>query len=107
MATDTSSRLQTISTNQRNTAAVQATVPKDQPDGKKIVMTATGNASSTSFNVAHNLGVVPTAFFLEATSLAASAAHYITADATNLTVVFAAAPAAAANNVTYVGWAFL
>jgi len=110
MATGTAGQnaagLQSIGTAKRANAADKALVPKDALEGKLISMTATGNAALTAFNVAHNLGAVPTAFFLEATSVAASALHTVTADATNLIVTFTAAPAAAANNITFVGIAY-
>lgn len=115
MATGTAgqnaSDLQALGTAKRATAVALANVPKNAPEGKAIVMTASGNASATSFTVAHGVTVngvaaIPTTFFLEPTSLAASAAHYCTKDDTNITVVFAAAPASAANNITFVGWAF-
>jgi hypothetical protein len=113
MATGTAGQnaagLQSLSDTKRTATAASA--PRNGPEGKQILMTASGNASATSFTVAHGLtkdgaAVAPSTFFLEATSLAASALHYITKDDTNLTVVFAAAPANAANNITFVGWAY-
>lgn len=64
-----------------------------------------GNGVLTAFNIPHGLGVIPSVFGVAAGSTAANILHFVTADATNLTVTFASAPASAANNVTIRWWA--
>lgn len=62
--------------------------------------TASGNASTTVFNIAHGLGSNPTYAFI---SVAQSGSAFIgtqyTTDATNIIVTFASAPASGTNNV--------
>lgn len=69
---------------------------------KKGTSTQSGNAVLTTFNIAHGLYTTPLSYSVQAASLAASALHYVTADATNLIIEYAAAPANAANNLTWV-----
>lgn len=97
--------LQALATAKRATATALALVPKDAPEGKKVTMTASGNAALVAFNTPHGLGVIPTWWVLTPTSVAASALHTVTADITNLIVTFPVAPASAANNITFVGFA--
>jgi hypothetical protein len=62
-----------------------------------------GDGLATSFSFAHGLATTPTVVNLEAKSADAAGDKYWTADATNITVTFAAAPAAGTDNVV-IGW---
>lgn len=59
--------------------------------------TASGNASTTVFNIAHGLGSNPTYAF--ATCSSVTNLYTYTTDATNIIVTFATAPASGTNNV--------
>lgn len=62
--------------------------------------TGTGNASLTAFVVTHGAGFTPGRVLLSPKSAAAAPAHWwSTPTATEFTINFAAAPAAAANNI--------
>ena len=62
--------------------------------------TASGNASTTVFNIAHGLGSNPTyAFISVAQSGSTALARSYTTDATNIVVTFASAPSSGTNNV--------
>jgi hypothetical protein len=65
--------------------------------------TFSGDAATTAFTIAHGLAAAPTVVNLEAKSADAVGDKYWTADATNITVTFAAAPAAGTDNVV-IGW---
>jgi hypothetical protein len=67
------------------------------------VATFSGDAATTAFTIAHGLAATPTVVNLEAKSADAVGDKYWTADATNITVTFAAAPAAGTDNVV-IGW---
>jgi hypothetical protein len=61
-----------------------------------------GTGAATQFNIPHGLGATPSRY----TAIPASAAavgFYATANATNIVITFASAPANAANNVS-VAW---
>lgn len=61
------------------------------------------NGSSTSILIAHGLGVAPTYFNAVATNAAAAGVSYVSADATNIIINYASAPAAGTGtyNVSY------
>ena len=59
--------------------------------------TASGNGSTTVFNIAHGLGSTPTYTFIVCSSL--TTANTYTVDATNIVVTFATAPVTGTNNV--------
>ena len=59
--------------------------------------TASGNASTTVFNIAHGLGSIPTYTFIVCSSLTNTNTY--TVDATNIVVTFATAPPSGTNNV--------
>lgn len=100
MATDNSSKLQTISDAKRALNDGQPT--RDAFEGKKGSSTHSGTGATTGpFNILHGLGQVPSQIILTATSVAAGAVHSATKDGTNISVTFAAAPANAANNITF------
>lgn len=61
--------------------------------------TLSGTGSATAFTIAHGLGGTPSSVRVTPGSSAASGAFYATADATNITVTYTAAPASGANNV--------
>jgi hypothetical protein len=65
--------------------------------------TFSGDGIATSFSFAHGLAATPTVVNLEAKSADAVGDKYWSADATNITVTFAAAPAAGTDNVV-IGW---
>lgn len=78
-------------------AANPGTPTKDQPDGKVIAVTKTGDAAWTTIVQAHGLTAAPAHVIISPTSAAAAAAAWVSAkDATNFTITFAAAPANAA-----------
>lgn len=58
-----------------------------------------GTGAQTVFNIPHTLGVVPTEYSVDPGSAGANALFFVSADATNLIVTFAAAPASGTNNV--------
>jgi hypothetical protein len=64
--------------------------------------TFSGNGSQTQFTIAHGLAGTPKSWCVEAGSADAKGDKYVTADATNLTVTFAAAPPSGTNNVVLV-----
>ena len=59
--------------------------------------TASGNGSTTVFNIAHGLGSNPTYAFAECSSITNTFTY--TTDATNIVVTFSSAPASGTNNV--------
>lgn len=63
------------------------------------VQTSNGTGALTAFVIPHGLGVVPQQFSAIAASVAAATSFYVTADATNLTVTYAVAPATGTGNV--------
>lgn len=58
-----------------------------------------GTGSATSFTIPHGLGVAPRTVQVTPGSAAATGAHHVTADATNLTVTYDTAPATGTGNV--------
>lgn len=62
---------------------------------------ASGNGSTTAFNIAHGLHGIPQKISLENGSSVATGAHYVTPDATNIVVTFVTAPASGASNITF------
>lgn len=61
-----------------------------------------GDGTTVSFPVTHLIGTAPSQVLPEATSSAASAAHWVSAkSASTFTITFAVAPAAGSNNVTF------
>jgi hypothetical protein len=60
-----------------------------------------GDGATVAFNIAHGLEATPTWWNVQAASTAAGAVHAVTATSTNLVVTFAAAPANAADNLTF------
>ena len=68
--------------------------------------TQNGDGTKVAFTIAHGLGVVPASYAAIPTSDAAVAPYKVTADATNLTVTLAAAPAAGTGNVVLTWMAF-
>ncbi len=61
--------------------------------------TLSGNGTTTTFNIAHNLLTTPTSPVVTPGSAAANGDYHITADATNISVVYATAPVTGTNNV--------
>jgi hypothetical protein len=61
--------------------------------------TFSGNGSTKTFTIAHGLASTPTKVLVTAGSDAAKGDFYVTADATNITVTYATAPASGTNNV--------
>ena len=62
--------------------------------------TASGNASTTVFNIAHGLGSNPTYTFVSVAQSGSAMIHRsYTTDATNIVVTFASAPSSGTNNV--------
>ena len=59
--------------------------------------TASGNASTTVFNIAHGLGSLPTYTFIVCSSLTTTNTY--TVDSTNIVVTFSSAPPSGTNNV--------
>lgn len=59
--------------------------------------TASGNASTTVFNIAHGLGSLPTYTFIVCSSLTTTNTY--TVDSTNIVVTFSTAPPSGTNNV--------
>ncbi|WP_051291318.1 phosphodiester glycosidase family protein [Fictibacillus gelatini] len=74
---------------------------RDLKDSNIGTLTYNGDGTSTSKTIPHGLGAIPNFFSVVPASVAAGTAgiKYVTADATNLTVYFNAAPAAGTNNV--------
>lgn len=61
--------------------------------------TFSGDGVATAFTIPHGLTATPSARVVWAESVDAAGDRYVTADATNLTVTFIAAPASGTNNV--------
>lgn len=59
-----------------------------------------GDGTTTQFDIAHGLGVAPEVVSVDAESADANGDRHITVDATNVSVVFAAAPASGTDNVS-------
>lgn len=76
-------------------------LPLEALDARRSAGTATfsGDGAATSFTIPHGLGAVPPVRDVTPESAAAGADHHISADATNIVVTYAAAPAAGTNNV--------
>jgi len=68
---------------------------------KKGVSTQSGNASTTSFNIAHGLGVTPSWASVIGSSTDADSDFSFTYDATNITVVYPFPPPNTASNLTW------
>lgn len=66
---------------------------------RKAQATFSGNGTTTAFVIAHGLGSTPVLVNLTPGSAAANGAFYATADATNITITYTAAPASGTNNV--------
>jgi parallel beta-helix repeat protein len=66
------------------------------------VATFSGTGTQTTFTISHGLAGAPKSWRVEAGSADAKGDKYVTADATNLIVVFAIAPPAGTNNVVLV-----
>ncbi len=58
--------------------------------------TATGDGTTTTFSIAHNMGIAPKKFVVTAASAGAAAPFFVTASATNVTVTYTTAPASGA-----------
>lgn len=93
--------LQALHTAQAGTAAALAAGPRTA----RLTSVQTGDASKVAFTIAHGLPAAPTLYYVTPRNAVSAALHFVTADATNVTVTFLAAPPAAANNVTFVGYA--
>lgn len=90
------SALQVLRTNSSGTDLEYATLDNERV-GKSV---ASGNASTTIFNIAHGLGSNPTyAFISVAQSGTPPRDNSFTTDATNIVVTFATAPSSGTNNV--------
>ena len=63
-----------------------------------------GTGAQTAFVIPHGIDTAPAAVNVTPGSSAASGAHYVTVDATNITVTFSAAPGSGTNNVV-LNWA--
>ena len=88
--------LQILRTNSGATDIEWATLDNERV-GKS---TASGNASTTIFNIAHGLGSKPTyAFISVAQSGSTNITKSYTTDATNIVVTFSSAPTSGTNNV--------
>lgn len=61
--------------------------------------TASGNGTSTAFNIPHSIGATPSVASVQCSSH--STAFTYTVDATNITVTFTSAPASGTNNVIF------
>lgn len=84
------------------------TPPTDDLEGVKLAVTASGNASATAFTFAHGLknqagnDIAPTNVQVTPRNAVSAAAHWVSSITTaNIVVTFSAAPAAAADNVTF------
>lgn len=64
------------------------------------IATASGNGSTTVFNIAHSIGSTPTVYMISLMSLSPVTYPFTyTADATNIVVTFTTAPISGSNNV--------
>lgn len=85
------------------TPSSSPSVPSSQITGRnRGVATPAGNGVLTAFTIAHGLGSVPTYFNAVAGNLLSAGPFFITADATNLTVTFVAAPGVGALSLRWV-----
>lgn len=60
---------------------------------------ANGDASTTLFTIAHELGATPTTFYVQKAAINLPDVDYATADATNITVNFKSAPPSGTSNI--------
>lgn len=72
------------------------------PGRARGTSTPAANGVLTAFTIAHGLGATPTYFSVTPGNLLSAALFYVTADATNLTVTFAAAPLTGALSLRWV-----
>jgi hypothetical protein len=63
--------------------------------------TQSGTGAAVAFNIPHLLGYVPNSYSVTPASSAAATDQWVTADATNLIVNYAVAPATGTNNLTW------
>lgn len=64
--------------------------------------TQSGDASTTTFNIAHGLGSSPTFYTVEFGSSDAVSPHYLTATSTNIVVNYSFPPPTGTNNLAFV-----
>lgn len=106
VAGDNASTLQTVGAGwDARSGAPSTRRPKDYLEGKLINVSTDGNASATTFNIAHGLvnaagnGVTPTSYSFEPTNAVSAATHWLTATTANVVLNFSAAPASGTGNV--------
>ncbi len=63
--------------------------------------TQSGNGTTTDFAIPHGLSATPTVWLLTVASAGARGTFHVEADATNLTVKYATAPASGTNNLIF------
>jgi hypothetical protein len=65
-----------------------------------------GDGVITDFNIAHGLGGVPSNWFVTVATSDAKGEHYVTADATHITVKYTTAPPTGTDNLIFNWMAF-
>lgn len=63
--------------------------------------TKSGDGATTTFTIAHGLGSTPVYFNVVPKNAASAGISYMTADGTNITIVYTVAPASGTNNLSY------
>jgi hypothetical protein len=92
--------LQVLRTNSGATDIEWATI-SSYTEGKGS-STKSGDASTTTFTIAHGLGSSPSFYTVSATSTDADSEFFLTVDATNITVNYPFPPPTGTSNLTYV-----
>jgi len=71
--------------------------------GQRLVLTGSGNGSSTTISLPHGVSGITTTSFAtaQARNAASSGIVSVTADATNVIIVYSVAPANGTNNLSY------
>lgn len=100
MPTSNADELQAIADGWEGRAGAPTDLRPTGLSGKQGQSTFSGNASATAFVVTHGLGKTPTNVQVTPTTAVASALHAVTArTTTTFTITYAAAPAAATDNI--------
>lgn len=69
-------------------------------DSGEFLGSGDGSTGGQTFSIAHNLGVAPSGYNVEAASADAAGDYYVSATSTSLDVTFPTAPASGTDNVT-------
>lgn len=89
------SAFQVLAVNSGGSDLAYTTLPAEQTG----LATASGDGSTTVFNVPHSVGSTPSVVFIQCSTFATSFTY--TVDATNIVVTFTTAPSSGSSNVVF------